>query len=47
MPKIFKSLYFQVLVAIAIGVAVGHFNPSFGADLKPLGDTFIDRKSVV
>ncbi|MFO1359006.1 dicarboxylate/amino acid:cation symporter [Plasticicumulans sp.] len=41
MPKIFKSLYFQVLVAIAIGVAVGHYNPGFGTDLKPLGDTFI------
>jgi aerobic C4-dicarboxylate transport protein len=38
---IFKSLYFQVLVAIAIGVAVGHFNPQLGADMKPLGDAFI------
>ncbi len=38
---IFKSLYFQVLVAIAIGVALGHFNPQLGADMKPLGDAFI------
>ncbi len=38
---IFKSLYFQVLVAIAIGVGLGHFYPSAGADMKPLGDAFI------
>ena len=38
---IFKSLYFQVLVAIAIGVGLGHFYPSVGADMKPLGDAFI------
>ncbi len=38
---VFKSLYFQVLVAIAIGVGLGHFYPSVGADMKPLGDAFI------
>ena len=27
---IFKSLYFQVLVAIAIGVGLGHFIPRPG-----------------
>ena len=36
-----KSLYFQVLVAIAIGVLVGHFHPDLGITLKPLGDGFI------
>jgi len=36
-----KSLYFQVLVAIALGVALGHFYPEAGADMKPLGDGFI------
>ena len=41
MPKLFKSLYFQVLVAIAIGIALGHFYPSFAVQLKPLGDGFI------
>ena len=41
MPKLFKSLYFQVLVAIAIGIALGHFYPSFAVQLKPLGDSFI------
>ena len=41
MPKLFKSLYFQVLVAIAIGIALGYFYPSFAVELKPLGDAFI------
>lgn len=39
--KFSKSLYVQVLVAIVIGVAVGYFDPQFGASLKPLGDAFI------
>ena len=38
---LYKGLYFQVLVAIAIGVAVGHFWPDTGAAMKPLGDVFI------
>lgn len=41
MPKLFKSLYFQVIIAILIGVALGHFYPSFAIELKPLGDGFI------
>ncbi len=39
--SIFKSLYVQVLIAIALGVSLGHFYPSAGADMKPLGDAFI------
>ncbi len=39
--SIFKSLYFQVLVAIALGVTLGHFYPESGAAMKPLGDGFI------
>jgi aerobic C4-dicarboxylate transport protein len=35
------SLYLQVLVAIAIGVALGIFAPGFAEKLKPLGDAFI------
>ncbi|KIF82387.1 dicarboxylate/amino acid:cation symporter [Noviherbaspirillum autotrophicum] len=38
---IYKSLYVQVLTAIVIGVLLGHFQPSLGADMKPLGDGFI------
>ena len=38
---IYKSLYFQVIVAIVIGVLLGHFYPDTGAAMKPLGDGFI------
>ncbi len=38
---IFRSLYFQVLVAIGAGALLGHFAPSTGAAMKPLGDGFI------
>jgi len=41
MPKLFKSLYFQVIIAIIIGILLGHFYPSFAVELKPLGDGFI------
>jgi aerobic C4-dicarboxylate transport protein len=34
-------LYLQVLVAIALGVAVGALFPAFGASLKPLGEGFV------
>lgn len=36
-----RSLFLQLLVAVAAGVLVGHFFRSFGADLKPIGDGFI------
>jgi aerobic C4-dicarboxylate transport protein len=36
-----RSLYFQVLVAIALGVLIGWLFPAAGASLKPLGDAFI------
>jgi aerobic C4-dicarboxylate transport protein len=36
-----RSLYGQVLIATAIGVALGHFFPAAGASMKPLGDAFI------
>ena len=40
-PPIYKSLYVQVLIAIALGVLLGHFYPAMGAEMKPLGDGFI------
>lgn len=39
--SIFKSLYFQVIVAITIGVLLGHFYPSIGEQMKPFGDGFV------
>jgi aerobic C4-dicarboxylate transport protein len=38
---LYKSLYVQVLIAIAIGVLLGYFAPDTAAQLKPLGDGFI------
>jgi aerobic C4-dicarboxylate transport protein len=38
---LYAHLYFQVLVAIAIGVALGYFYPALGSRMKPLGDGFI------
>jgi aerobic C4-dicarboxylate transport protein len=39
--KFLKSLYIQVLIAIVIGITLGHFFPSYAVALKPLGDAFI------
>lgn len=36
-----KRLYIQVLIGIALGVAVGYFWPNAGANLMPLADAFI------
>ena len=38
---LYTRLYFQVLLAIALGVALGAFMPETGAKMKPLGDAFI------
>jgi aerobic C4-dicarboxylate transport protein len=40
-PPLYKSLYFQVICAIIIGVLLGYFYPSTGEAMKPLGDGFI------
>ncbi|SHE28491.1 aerobic C4-dicarboxylate transport protein [Lampropedia hyalina DSM 16112] len=38
---LYRTLYFQVIVAIVIGIFLGHFYPETGAAMKPLGDGFI------
>jgi len=45
--KIYQHLYVQVLCAIAIGVLVGYFYPGVGAQMKPLGDMFIQAIKMV
>jgi aerobic C4-dicarboxylate transport protein len=40
-PPLYKSLYVQVLFAIALGVLVGVIWPEKGAAMRPLGDGFI------
>ncbi len=37
----YRSLYFQVITAIVIGVLLGHYWPDTGTAMKPLGDGFI------
>ncbi len=39
--SLFRSLYFQVLVAIALGILLGAIDPPLGAKMQPLGDGFI------
>jgi len=43
----YHHLYFQVLVAIALGVTLGHFWPTVGESFKPLGDGFIKLVKMV
>lgn len=40
--KFVRTLYFQVLVAIALGVIIGSLWPETGTSMKPLGDAFIN-----
>ncbi len=37
----YTILYVQVLIAIALGVVLGHFFPKTAIEMKPLGDGFI------
>ena len=37
----YVQLWFQVLVAMVIGIALGHLYPDVGAKMQPLGDAFI------
>lgn len=41
MPKFFKSLFGQVVIALVVGILLGVLYPEFAASLKPLGDSFI------
>ena len=37
----YKVLYIQVLIAIALGVLLGWYDPATGKSMKWLGDAFI------
>ena len=39
--SVWRSLYVQVLIAVALGILVGWLTPEFGRAMKPLGDAFI------
>ena len=42
-PKkpLYKSLFAQILVAVCLGIGIGHLWPDLGSALRPLGDGFI------
>jgi aerobic C4-dicarboxylate transport protein len=40
----YTVLYIQVLIAIALGILLGHFFPKIAIPMKPLGDGFIARR---
>lgn len=41
MKKLYKQLYFQVMLAIGLGILCGHFYPELAIKMKFLGDAFI------
>ncbi len=43
----YRQLYVQVLVAIALGVLIGHVWPDVGVTLKPLGEAFIKLVTMI
>jgi aerobic C4-dicarboxylate transport protein len=46
-PPIYKTLWVQVVVAMAIAVALGYFSPGRAIAMKPLGDAFIRLISMI
>jgi len=43
----YRKLYVQVLIAVALGAALGYAAPSFSVSLKPFGDAFVKAIKVV
>ncbi|MES2259498.1 MAG: dicarboxylate/amino acid:cation symporter [Pseudomonadota bacterium] len=37
----YRHLYVQVLIAVALGILLGHYYPEIGTAMKPLGDNFL------
>ena len=37
----YKQLWIQVLIAMVLGILIGHFYPELGTQMQPLGDGFI------
>ena len=46
-PRLWRSLYVQVLAAIVLGILLGWLRPELGVELKPLGDAFIKLVKMV
>jgi len=43
----YRHLYVQVLIAVVIGILLGHFYPTLGEAMKPLGDNFLKLVKLV
>lgn len=43
----YRILYVQVLVAMALGIALGHWSPLLAVEMKPFGDGFIKLVKMV
>ena len=43
----YRVPYIQVLIAVGLGILIGHFFPDFGKSLKPFGDGFIKLVKMV
>src|SRR5438552_4385249 len=43
----YRTLYVQVLIAMAIGIALGHWSPVLAVEMKPFGDGFIKLVKMV
>lgn len=37
----YKQLWIQVLIAMGLGILIGHYYPALGTQMQPLGDSFI------
>jgi len=43
----YQRLYVQVLLAVAAGILLGHFYPTMGEAMKPLGDVFLKAVKLI
>ena len=43
----YRILYLQVLIAMALGIALGHWSPVLAVEMKPFGDGFIKLVKMV
>ena len=43
----YRMIYVQVLIAVALGILIGHLYPGLGKSLKPLGDGFVKLVKMV
>jgi len=43
----YRVIYIQVLLAVGLGIVIGHFFPNLGKSLKPFGDGFVKLVKMV